>query len=75
MALRNAIIGSQVPLGLVPEILDPVDMVPLGREFFLVIDAVVVEFRDIENVVRSIAIGVDNAVGFDPLSDNTHQGQ
>ncbi len=72
MALRDAVIGSQVSLGLVPDVLDPVDMVPLGREFFLVVDAVVVEFRDIENVARSIAIGVDHAVRLDPLPDDTH---
>lgn len=72
MALRDAVIGSQVSLGLVPDVLDPVDRVPLGREFFLVFDAVVGEFRDIENVVRSIAIGVDDAVRLEPLPDDTH---
>jgi len=75
VALRNAVTGSEVAFGLVPEVLDPVDMVSPGCEFFLVVDAVMMEFRDIENVAGSKAIAKDDAVGFDPLTDNCHPSQ
>ncbi len=44
MLPRNTIVATQVALGLVPEILDPVDMiVPLGK-VLSVIDPVMLKF-------------------------------
>ena len=50
---------------LVPEVLDAVDVVAVLGEELGVIDADVVEVRDIEYVVSHEAVCVDNAVGFD----------
>jgi len=51
---RNTV-SAQIPLGLVPEVFDAVDVVGAIDKGVLVVDALVVEFGNIENV--EVAIG------------------
>ena len=62
-----------MPFGLVPEVLDPVDMVPFLDEFLGMVDPVMPELGDIENIVGAEAISIDDTVGFDALMNNTEQ--
>ena len=48
--LWNAVIVSEMPLYLVPEILDPVD----------VVDVHVVKFRDIQYIIGAETVGVND---------------
>ena len=54
---------THMTLGLIPEVLDAVDVVLLIGEQLGVVDAVVLEAGYIEHVVRTEGIGVDDAVG------------
>ena len=73
MGFWNAVVSAQMPLSLVPEILDPVDMVPFLDKFLGMIDPVMPELADIENIVGAEAISIDDAVGFDALTNNPEQ--
>jgi len=60
---RDAVVFAQVSLGLVPEILDAVDVVAVaGNEGLLMIDAMVVKTGDIKDVVRPEGIRVDDRI-------------
>ena len=63
--LWNAVVAPEMTFRLVPEVLDTVDVVAVLGEELGVIDADVVEVRDIEYVVSLEAVCVDNAVRFD----------
>ena len=45
---RNAVVAAQMAFGLVPEILDAVDVAPFVGELFAVVDAMVVELGNVE---------------------------
>ena len=50
---REAIEPTQLPLGLIPEVLNPIDVLPsLGHEDLAVINAPVVKLRDIQHIIR-----------------------
>lgn len=51
VGFRDAVVTPHMAFCLVPEVLDAVDVVFLGGEGFRMADPVVVEFRDVENVV------------------------
>ena len=70
---RDAVILSQMPLGLVPEVFDAVDVVLVLDEGLGVIDAHVLKLRDIENVVGHEAVRIDDAVRLDRGSHNAEQ--
>lgn len=58
-----------MPFRLVPEVLDAVDMVaPIGKQLAM-IDPKMVEVGDVEHIIATIAIGVDNAVWLDFTGD------
>ena len=61
--LFDAVKFAQVAFGLVPEILDAVDMIISVRKQFRVIDPVMLEVRDIQGVVGIIGVGINNTVG------------
>jgi len=70
----DAIESSQMSLGLVLKVFDPVDAIsPLGEELGM-IDAHVMKFRDVEYIVRLEGIGVNNAVQGDSLFNDRKQG-
>lgn len=60
MLAGDAVVASQMPLGLVPEVLDAINVVEVVREQLGVVDADMVELRDVQHVVGSEAIGVDD---------------
>ena len=70
MGSRNAVETAHMTLGLIPEILDAVDMVLVIGEQLGVVDAVVLEARYVEHVVGAEGIGVDDAVGDDLVLDD-----
>ena len=56
--------APKMPLCLVPEVLDPIDVVPFVDEPFRVVDPNMVEVRHIQSIVARKAIRVDDAVGW-----------
>src|SRR5882762_831610 len=63
-----------MPLGLVPEILDAVDVVfPVGKQFGMV-DPVVFETGNIQHIVRTEGIGIHDAIGNDLVFQDGLQG-
>ena len=52
-------------LSLVPEIIDPVDVVPIFRKGLRVVDADVSELRDVQHIVAAEAIGAGDTVRLD----------
>ena len=64
------VITAQMAYGLAQEVLDTSDRVAFISEQLRVIDALTMELRDIQSVVRTKAIGIDNAIGLNTLSNN-----
>ena len=75
MGLRNTVEFAHVALGLVPEILNPVDVIFLvGKELGMV-DPKVVEIRYIQHIVSAPAIRINNAVRNDFTFDDWQQSR
>lgn len=71
----NTVVFSEVTLGLVPEILDAVDMSMLvGHELLEVIDPMVMEAGDIENVVDAEGVGEDDGIRHHLACDDGQNG-
>ena len=70
VVLFNTIEFSHVSLRLVPEILDAVDVVLFIGKQFGVIDPMMSKVTDIQRVVRSERVGVNNAIGLNLFLDN-----
>jgi len=51
MLSGNTVKSTHVTLGLVPEVLDPVDMIPLVDKLFRVIDPVMFELGYIQDII------------------------
>ena len=66
----GAVMTAQMAFGSAPELLDTIDRVAFIREQLRVIDALMMELRGIQNVVRTKAIGIDNAIGLNTFSNN-----
>ncbi len=62
MLLRDTVEFAHVALGLVPEILDPVDVIMTVCKELGMIDPEVVKARDIQHIVATPAVGIDDAV-------------
>lgn len=60
--LWNAVIAQQVTLGLVPEVLDPVDVIDAIGEQIRMVDPDVMELGNIQNIIGAEIVGVDDAV-------------
>jgi hypothetical protein len=63
MVFGDAVIAAQMALGLVPEILDPIDVIMLVSKQDGVIDPQVLELRDVEHIIAPERVGVDDAIG------------
>ena len=72
MLLGDTVKFAHVTLSLVPEILDPVDVVVSICKQDRMVDAVVLEGADIEHVVSSPAIRIDDAVGHNFTLNDRH---
>ena len=68
-----SVVAAHVSLSLVPKVLNAVDMAFLFDECFRMIDADVMELRDIQHIVGSETVGVDNAVRLDAIPNNSQQ--
>ena len=60
--LWDTVEPSHVPFGLVPEVLDPIDVILPVSKALRVIDSNMVEVRDIQDVIALESICVDNAI-------------
>ena len=73
MLLRNTVKFAHVTLGLVPEILDTVDVVVSICKQDRMVDAVVLEGADIERIVASPTIRIDDTIGHNFALNYGHQ--
>ena len=73
VGLRDAVVGTQVTLGLAPEVLDAIDVVTRAGESLGMVDPLMTKVRDVEHVVGAETAGVDNALGPDALTDDPKQ--
>ena len=64
-------VAAHMSLGLVPKVLDAVYMTFFFDECLRMIDPEVVELRDIQHIVGSVAIGIHDAVTWAAISDNS----
>ena len=69
----DAIEFAQVTLGLVPEVLDSVDVVFLVREFHRMVDSLVVKITHIKCIVASPRVGVNDTVWLHLLFDDRQE--
>jgi hypothetical protein len=69
VAFRNAVVTPHVSFGLVPKVLDAIDMIVRIGEELRVIDQVMMELRDIQHNECPEAIGVDDTIRSNILSD------
>ena len=74
IARFDAIESSQMSLGLVPEVFDPVDAISFFGEEFGMIDTHVMEVGNVECIVCLEGIGVNNTVRSDSLFNDREQG-
>ena len=70
----DAVVAAQMALGLVPEVLDAVDVVAAVGEPLPVIDASVPKLRDIKDIVGGEAVCVDDRIGLDGPAHDRHEG-
>jgi predicted outer membrane lipoprotein len=66
----DAVEAAHVTLGLVPEILNSIDVVFLLAEAFAVVDALMLEVRDVEYIVRTERVRINDAVGHNVVVDD-----
>ena len=67
---RDAIETAQIALGLVPEVLDPVDVIDFICEQFRMVYPHVVELGNVQHVISSEAVCVDDRIWPYLVSDN-----
>ena len=75
MSLRNTVEFAHVALGLVPKILNPVNVILLVCKESGMVDPKVMEIRDMQHVVAAPAIRINNAVRNDLAFDDWQQGR
>jgi len=75
MSLWNTIEFAHVPLGLVPEVLDPVDVILLVCKEAGMVDPKVMEIRDVQHLVAAPAIRINDAVRNHFTFDDWQQGR
>ena len=75
MSLRSAVEFAHVPLGLVPKILNPVDVILLVCKEVGMVDPKVMEIRDVQHVVAAPAIRINDAVRNHFTFDDWQQGR
>ena len=68
--LGNSIVSAKMTLGLVPEVLDAINMATLINKRLVVVDPMVMELGHIQHVVGSIGVSVDNTVRLQPLAND-----
>ena len=66
----DAVEFAKMPFGLVPEVLDPIDVVVSISEELRVVDSHVVKITDIKGIVGLESVGVNDAIGNHFLLDD-----
>lgn len=64
----DAIVAPQVPLRLIPEVLDTVDVILLMSKQFWMVDPIVVKFGNVQHIIGPKAVGEDDWMGPDLVS-------
>ena len=72
MLTGNTVKFTHMPLGLVPEILDAINVVFLIGKQLRMIDPIVFKFADIQHVIASPAVRINDAIRNDFVLDNWH---
>ena len=72
--LFDAIKAAQVALGLVPKVLDAIDVVPVLGKARGVVDSPVMKLTNIECILGPERVGVNDAIGTHLLLNNWQQG-
>ena len=62
MRLGNTVKFTHVALGLVPEILDVIDVIVAVCEALRMVDAEVMEVRHIQHIIAAPAVGINDAI-------------
>ena len=75
MLFGDTVKFAQVALGLVPEVLDAVDVVFPGGKELGVIDPQMAEAGNIQGIVAGEGITIDDGVRHDPLLQDGQQGR
>lgn len=72
--LADSVKPAQMPLRLVPEVFDALDVVAAFRdERFTVIHTSVTKLGDLKGVIGREAVSVSEAIGPNPLTDEGHE--
>jgi len=74
MGLRNTVEFAHVALGLVPKVLDPVDVILLVCKEFGMVNPKVMEIRYVQHIVTAPAIRIHDAIRNDFTFDDWQQG-
>jgi hypothetical protein len=69
----DGVIAPKMSLGLVPEVLDSVEVIALVGEQFEMFDPHVAELQDIEHVIASKTVGIDNAIRLNLLANSRNK--
>ena len=73
LGLWNAIEFAHMPLGLVPKVLNPIDVIMLMSEALGMIDSEVVKGRNIQHIIALPSIGINDAVRHDFALNDGYQ--
>ena len=73
MSLWHIITFTQMSLRLVPKILDAIDMIFSIRKGLGMVDPVVLEITDIQNIVTTPTVRIDNAIRDNFAGHDGHQ--
>ena len=73
MRPRDAIAAAQMALGLVPEVLDAVDVVSPVGELLAMVDAHVAELGHVEHVVGLETVAIDHGIGLYARPDDREE--
>jgi hypothetical protein len=74
MSLWNTVEFTHVALGLVPKVLNPVDVIFLVCKEFGVVDSKVMEIRYVQHVIAAPAVRINDSVRNDFTFDDRQQG-
>jgi hypothetical protein len=74
MSLWNTVEFTHVALGLVPKVLNPVDVIFLVCKEFGVVDSKVTEIRYVQHVIAAPAVRINDSVRNDFTFDDRQQG-
>ena len=66
MRLGNTVEFAHVPLGLVPEILNAIDVIVAVCEELRMVDAEVMDVRHIQHIIAAPAVGINDAIRWLP---------